>query len=66
MAAPVTFCRIYRDHGPGIEHAADPASVDAVLRSMNAAGDLNPFKVRIRLDDGSTVVCGPKLRRGGR
>lgn len=63
MSAVATFTRLYA-HGAGPEHAATPAFVSNVLRSMNeaAGGDL-PFKVLLRMDDGSTVVAKPKRAR---
>lgn len=64
MSAPVSFQRIYADHGPGPEYPATPEYVANVLRSMNACGELNPFKVRLRFGDGSVVIVKPK--RGGR
>jgi hypothetical protein len=63
MASPVTFTRIYT-HGSGPEHPATPQFVSNVLHSMNeaASGDV-PFKVLLRMDDGSTVLAKPKGRR---
>jgi len=58
--AIATFTRLY-EHGAGPEHPATPAFVANVLRSMQeAAGGEAPFRVRFRMDDGSTVVVKPK------
>jgi hypothetical protein len=60
MAQPATFQRIYRDNA-GLEHPATAQSVEAVLRSMRESVDgILPFKVRLRMDDGSAVVVKPK------
>lgn len=63
MMTPATFQRIYRDAGPGLEHPASPGAVAAVIASMNAAGELNPFKVRLRFADGQAVTVAPKRRK---
>ncbi len=59
-----TFQRLYVD-STGIEYPATPESVETVLRSMNehAAGP-DPFKVRLRFEDGSAVIAAPKTGRG--
>lgn len=60
MAQIATFQRLYQ-HAAGEEHPASEKSVNAVLRSM--AGSLTspaPFKVRLRMDDGSVVTVAPK------
>ena len=59
QAGPVSFQRLYAE-SVGPEHPATPQYVANVLRSMNACGDLNPFKVRLRFGDGSVVVVKPK------
>lgn len=61
-ADPTHFQRLYRDSGPGIEHPVSPGAVERVISSMNEAGDLNPFKVRLRFGDGTVVVVSPKRR----
>jgi len=59
-----TFQRLYLHHGPGPEHAATPQFVENVIRSMNEAASSDaPFKVRLRMDDGSAVVLKPKRGR---
>lgn len=63
MAQPVSFQRLY-PHGPGIEYPADAQKVATVLRSMQESRDSEvPFKVRLRMDDGSAVVLRPKPGR---
>lgn len=63
MAEPITFQRIY-PHALGIEYEADAARVATVLRSMQESRDSEvPFKVRLRMDDGSAVVLRPKPGR---
>jgi len=63
MAEPVTFCRIYA-HGDGLEHAATPEFVANVIRSMNESrASAVPFKVRLRMSDGSAVILSPKRER---
>ena len=63
MAQPVTFQRIY-PHALGIEYEANAERVATVLRSMQESRDSEvPFKVRVRLDDGSVLVFRPKARR---
>ena len=63
MAQPLTFQRIY-PHALGIEYPADAKRVATVLRSMQEHRDSTvPFKVRVRLDDGSAVVFRPKGQR---
>jgi hypothetical protein len=57
---PVTFQRIYRDCGPDVEHPATPEAVANVIRTMNGAGELSPFKTRFRFADGSSVLVSPK------
>lgn len=59
-----TFCRLYEDH-QGPELRATPQFVRNVLASMNAAArdDINPFRVLLRMTDGSLVVCKPKAAR---
>lgn len=60
MARPVTFQRIY-PFASGLEHPADPSAVANVLRSMReAVASEAPFKVRFRLDDGSSVTVAPR------
>jgi len=58
----VTFQRIYREHGPGLEYPASPEALRRVFASMNQAHASNqaPFRVRLRLADGSTVTVSPK------
>lgn len=63
MSTPevVTFQRIYREHGPGLEHPATPERVRNVIASMNQAqGGSAPFKVRLRFADGSIATVSPK------
>ena len=63
MSQVATFQRLYL-HGAGPEHAATPQFVANVLRSMNeAAGGDVPFKVLLRMEDGSTVLAKPKAKR---
>lgn len=59
---PVTFQRLFRDAGPDREHPATPGALGAVLAAMAVAadGDLNPFRVKVRFDDGSAVTVSPK------
>lgn len=63
MSGPATFQRIYaNDTGP--EHAATPEVVRTVLASMNEhASGPDPFRVRFRYADGTSVVASPKRRR---
>lgn len=59
-----TFQRLYLHHGPGPEHVATPEYVANVLRTMHEAASSDaPFKVRLRLEDGSAVVLKPKRGR---
>jgi hypothetical protein len=63
MPAPVTFQRLYRLEA-GIEHPATERRVEAVLRSMVEHQDGEaPFKVLIRMDDGSSTTFAPKRWR---
>jgi hypothetical protein len=63
VAEPRTFTRVYRDHGDGQEYPATPERIRNVIASMHAAAvSTVPFKVRLRLDDGSVVVLKPKGR----
>lgn len=65
MPAPAvqSFQRIYRD-ASGLEYPADLAVVAVVLKSMaDHAGGPDPFKVRLRMADGSSVVVKPKRAR---
>jgi hypothetical protein len=60
---PTTFQRLYVG-GACEEYPADDVKVAAVLRSMNehSAGP-DPFRVRVRFEDKSSVVVAPKRRR---
>jgi len=64
MPQVATFCRLYEAH-QGPELPATPQIVRNVLRSMKEAArdDLNAFRVRLRYEDGSVVVAGPKRAR---
>ena len=56
----VSFQRLYLERA-GLEHEASPRKVEAVLRSMTESlGGPNPFRVRLRMEDGSAVVVKPK------
>ncbi len=59
-----TFQRIYPDSS-GPECTGTPENIDRVLRSMNenAGHAWNSFRVLVRQDDGTTVLCKPKRRR---
>lgn len=60
MPSPISWQRIYPAEA-GLEHPATEASVSNVLRSMQeSAGGILPFRVRFRMDDGSSVVVKPK------
>lgn len=60
MPTPVTWQRIYPDNAD-IEHPATELTIANVLRSMQeSAGGILPFRVRFRMDDGSSVVVKPK------
>lgn len=55
-----TFQRLY-PHAAGEEYAATPTSVENVLRSMAVSKDGPvPFRVRLRMEDGSMVTVAPK------
>lgn len=60
MPSPQTFQRLYRDHA-GLEHHATDTAIINVTNSMReSVGGVNPFKVRVRMDDGSSVILRPK------
>lgn len=61
MTQPVSFQRLYKE-GAGIEYPVQGAVVANVLKAMNdaARSGLNPFRVRFRLDDGTSVVVKPR------
>lgn len=63
MASPVSWQRLYPETA-GLEHPATAKSVDAVLRSMReSVGGVLPFRVRLRMDDGSAVIVKPREGR---
>lgn len=60
MPIAVSWQRIYADQA-GLEHPATEVTIANVLRSMQeSAGGILPFRVRFRMDDGSSVVVKPK------
>jgi hypothetical protein len=60
MSAPATFQRLYRT-GADIEHPATPVTVANVLNAMRGSvASEAPFRVLLRMDDGSMVRCSPK------
>lgn len=63
MVEVVTFQRLYADSW-GIEYPAKPEYVANVIRSMNEHADgWDPFRVRLRMSDGSVVTVSPKRKR---
>jgi len=63
MPEVATFTRVY-PHGDGLEHQATPQFVANVIQSMTESQDSTiPFKVRLRMTDGSVVLLSPKRRR---
>jgi hypothetical protein len=60
MTDVATFTRLYA-HGEGLEYPATPDTVRTVVAAMNeAVNDAVPFKVRLRLTDGTVLIVRPK------
>lgn len=63
MTTAVTFTRVY-PQCDGLEHQASPQRIKNVIASMNASQDSDwPFKVRVRMSDGSVVMISPRKRK---
>lgn len=62
MTQPIAFQRIYSDFiGP--EYRADETVARTAIAAMNdAAAGPDPFKVRIRMDDGSLLLAKARRR----
>ncbi len=67
--APISYRRIYADHGPGLEHAIPPGAAERVagnvIRSLNDPTGylLAPFTAEFRFADGRIVHAKPKRTR---
>jgi hypothetical protein len=63
MAEIASWSRIY-PNGIGPEYEATPDRLHRVIASMNLSRDSAvPFKVQLRMADGSVVVVSPKGSR---